>query len=181
MSRLHFVEGDTDSMYWAVAGNPNEGAEQDLKYVIKDEKVYNEQVYDYFPSNFYSTDNSNPKFETDLEKMCFDKKILGVAIEKRCDSMIALASKMYTCYNENKTVKTACKGFRGVANMSHVDYKKVYDEKTIFTGTNINFQLHEGVMSRVKIEKNILTAAYTKYKVSKDFSTCIPLYFEFDD
>jgi hypothetical protein len=44
MSRLHLVEKDTDSIYWAVFGNPDEGLKHDLKYVISDEKFYNEHV-----------------------------------------------------------------------------------------------------------------------------------------
>jgi hypothetical protein len=111
--------------------------------------------------------------------MCFEKKILGFAIEKRCESMIALASKMYTCFNGNVTVKTACKGYGGAASkLAHSDCNKVYSERTTLTGTNDNFQLHNGIMSRVRITKNILTAAYTKYKVSEDFSTCIPLFYD---
>jgi hypothetical protein len=35
MIKLHFVEGDTDSMYMAVAGNPNDDCNQGFKYVIK--------------------------------------------------------------------------------------------------------------------------------------------------
>jgi hypothetical protein len=181
MNKFHFVENVTNNMYWAVSCNLNKISEQDLKYVIKNEKIYNEQICNYFPYKFYSTNNSNPTFQTLLEEMCFDKKILGVAIEKRCDSMNALAPKMYSCFNENKTVKTACKGYGGVANLTHSDYKQVYDEKTTHRGINTNFQLHNGIMSHVKTTKNILTATYTKYKVGKDFSTCIPLFFNFFD
>jgi hypothetical protein len=28
MNRLHFIEGDTDSAYWAIAGNPDEDYHQ---------------------------------------------------------------------------------------------------------------------------------------------------------
>jgi hypothetical protein len=147
-------------MYWAISGNPNEGIDQDLKYVIKDKDFYDEHVYDYFPGNFYSTNNSNPKFDDNFQELCFEKKILGAAIEKRCESMIALAPKMYTCFNGDNTIKLACKGYgreaslnpsgnySGVSsNLKYTDYSKVYSERTTHTGTNNNFKLHNGVMS----------------------------------
>jgi hypothetical protein len=36
MNRMHFVEGDTDSMYWAISGDVKEDLHQGFKYVIKD-------------------------------------------------------------------------------------------------------------------------------------------------
>jgi hypothetical protein len=110
--------------------------------------------------------------------MCFEKKIIGVAIEKRSESIIVLISKMYTRFNENVTVKTTYKGYRGAASkLAHSDYNKDYSERTTLTRTNNNFQPHNNITSRVRITKNILTAAYTKYKVSEYFSTCIPLFY----
>jgi hypothetical protein len=44
MSRLHFVEGDTDSMYWAVSGSESDNYEQQFKYVIKDHNFYNNNI-----------------------------------------------------------------------------------------------------------------------------------------
>jgi hypothetical protein len=35
MSKIHFVEGDTDSMYWAVSGSEDDIYEQGFKHVIK--------------------------------------------------------------------------------------------------------------------------------------------------
>jgi predicted metallo-beta-lactamase superfamily hydrolase len=32
-----------------------------------------------------------------MEKMAFDKKLLGLANEKQCENMIALAPKTYSC------------------------------------------------------------------------------------
>jgi hypothetical protein len=66
-NKIHFIEGDTDSMYWAVAGNPNEDYRQGFKYVIRDEKFYNKHVYKFFPNDFYSTTNK-PTFPTKLEQ-----------------------------------------------------------------------------------------------------------------
>jgi hypothetical protein len=99
MNSMHYVEGDTDSLYWAVAGKITESPEVDrrqgFRYVIKDEQFYNENVYRWMLSGIYTTDNSNPTFETKLEKKKFDKKFGGVAIENEKDRMIALCPKMY--------------------------------------------------------------------------------------
>jgi hypothetical protein len=95
-NKIHFIEGDTDSMYWAVAGNPNEDYNQGFQYVIKDEKFYNKYVYKFFPNDFYSTTNK-PTFTSKLEQTLFNKKLLGLAIEKQCESTIELAPKLYSC------------------------------------------------------------------------------------
>ena len=49
MDRIHFIEGDTDSAYWAIAGDPNEDYHQQFKHVIRDDEFYNEHVYEWFP------------------------------------------------------------------------------------------------------------------------------------
>jgi hypothetical protein len=177
MSRIHFIEGDTDSMYWAVSGNLDESYQQGFKYVIKDEKFYNDNIYKFAPSSFYSTNHNNPTFNTTFERVQFDKKLCGLEIEKHCECMIALAPKMYTCFNSNKTVGVKSKGVNGRQNkLDKEDFKTVYENKNIKKGYNTNLQLHGGIMSKIKVNKNILTAAHTKYKVSSDFSTCLPLY-----
>jgi hypothetical protein len=82
MSRLHIVEGDTDSMYWAVFGSEDENYEQQFKHVINDHEFYNNNIYKYTPSSFYFSNNSNPTFKNEMEKMSFDKKFFGFGIEK---------------------------------------------------------------------------------------------------
>jgi hypothetical protein len=52
MSKIHFVEGDTDSTYWAVSGSEDDTYEQGLKHVIKNHTFYNDNIYKYTPSNF---------------------------------------------------------------------------------------------------------------------------------
>jgi hypothetical protein len=175
MTKVHFIEGDTDSMYWAVSGNPDEDNKQGFKYVIKDEKFYNENVYKWFPGNFYSSDNSNPTFKTKLEETQFEKKLLGLAIEKCCDDMIALAPKVYTCKNKDKYTN---KG-KGVVkskldNLRFDDYKDVLINENIISGESNNIQSYKGTMSKVSVLKNFLTASHTKYVVTADFSSYIP-------
>ena len=35
MDKIHFIEGDTDSMYWAIAGNLEDDFKQGFKHVVK--------------------------------------------------------------------------------------------------------------------------------------------------
>jgi hypothetical protein len=35
MSKIHFVEGDTDSMYWAVSGSKTKTTNKDLNMLLK--------------------------------------------------------------------------------------------------------------------------------------------------
>jgi hypothetical protein len=41
-----------------------------------------------------------------------------------------------------------------------------------------DFEEQAYIMSNISVIKNVLTATHTKYKVSKDFSTCTPLFHE---
>ncbi|KAA6363883.1 MAG: hypothetical protein EZS28_040590 [Streblomastix strix] len=76
MDKLHFVEGDTDSAYWAVSGDINAEHKQQFNSVIKDKQFYDENAKYFFPT-----------IEGDL----FDeKKILGLAIERERTEMVAL-------------------------------------------------------------------------------------------
>ena len=50
MDKIHFIEGDTDSAYWAISGNPDYDYHQQFKYVIKDHEFYNNHVYEWFPN-----------------------------------------------------------------------------------------------------------------------------------
>jgi hypothetical protein len=78
---------------------------QNYQYVIKDLEFYDKHVYEWHPSSFFSTNNSNPVFNNPLDKKKFDKKFGGVAIEKEADQMIALAPKMYNIANDkNKKI-----------------------------------------------------------------------------
>jgi hypothetical protein len=60
VNKFHYVEGDKDSLYFAISGDKNEDNNQGFKHIITDEKLYNENVYKWLPSDFYSSDNSNP-------------------------------------------------------------------------------------------------------------------------
>lgn len=65
MDKIHFIEGDTDSAYRAVAGDPSDDNTQGLKDVIKDHKFYNENVFKFAPYDFYCSGESyRPQLDT---------------------------------------------------------------------------------------------------------------------
>ena len=82
MEKVHITHGDTDSIYFAVAGNPNENVKQLFDYVIKDKEFYKNIMYKFLP---------NPKINTIAD----EKKINGCAIEKVYTELIALGPKCY--------------------------------------------------------------------------------------
>jgi hypothetical protein len=47
MEKTHYIEGDTDSMYWPVAGDPNDkdGIHQGFKNIIIDKEFYDANIY----------------------------------------------------------------------------------------------------------------------------------------
>ena len=159
MDRIHFVEGDTDSAYWAISGNPDEDSSQEFKYVVKDKEFYDKHVYEWFP---------------DPSKDVWDhKKILGLAIEKHGDNCIALAPKCYTIWNNDGTTKSL--KLKGVSlkknRIVSADYKTAL-ESTV-QGKNINLQLKNHTMSKVTVYKNALTATHTKVVVLPN-QACAP-------
>ena len=91
MDKIHFIEGDTDSMYWAIAGNPEENFKQGFKHVIKDKEYYDKNVFKFLPYNFFCFDEkSQPMLNTHAEKLPHEKKLLGLAVEKEGLNMVAL-------------------------------------------------------------------------------------------
>jgi hypothetical protein len=63
----------------------------------------------------------------------------------------------------------------------------VYDKRKTILGTNNNMQMRKDnnekmlKMSNISVDKNVLTATHTKYRVSKDFSTCTPLFLDVNE
>jgi hypothetical protein len=52
-TRFHYVEGDTDSLYFDISGETNKGINHGFKYIITDKKFYNENRYKWLISDFY--------------------------------------------------------------------------------------------------------------------------------
>jgi hypothetical protein len=85
MLKINFIEGDTDSLYCAISGNPDENCHQKFKYVVKDEVFYKENVCKWFPNP------TLPKEELTKDK----KKLLGVSFEREGYIMFAIVPKCY--------------------------------------------------------------------------------------
>jgi hypothetical protein len=154
-----------------VAGQGNSGFQD----VIKDEKFYMENIDKYLTSDFYGVKHSAA---TKLEKMQFDKKLGGLAIEKESKNMIALASKMYVIWNDTKETGKA----KGVSeNFKHTQYQEVLEKRKIINGTNRTLRMNEGEMRHIAVNKRALTAIYLKYKVSNDGSFCSPLFLDLNE
>jgi hypothetical protein len=181
MERMHFVEGDTDSAYWAVAGNPQDSRssypkgdayKQAFKHVIKDREFYDAHVYDWFPNPCKDIHDECAM----LSALRDEKKLLGLMIEKQDENCIALAPKCY-CLFPNQNV-SKMKGVKKSLNpLGCEDYDKAF-ESTV-KGENINLQLNQGTMSKITIHKNALTGTHTKAVVLENES-CAPFVYGID-
>jgi hypothetical protein len=171
MSRIHFIEGDTDSAYWAVAGDPAEGIHQQFSAVISDRKFYDEHVYDWFP-------HPDGTIADPLEAMKDKKKLLGLCIEKEAEHCIALSPKCYTLFNgridlskeqieETKVFARKAKGvsMRKNEQITCEDYLRTVLSGEATLGRNVSFQVKDGEMKKVWIVKNALTVVHTKMVV----------------
>jgi hypothetical protein len=84
--------------------------------------------------------------------------------------------------NKDRTTATKCKGYNKSGKLYFSNYEDVYDHRKTIQGVNNNMQMKKDfeeqsyIMSNISVVKNVLTATHTKYKVSKDFSTCTPLF-----
>jgi hypothetical protein len=171
MDRVHFIEGDTDSMYWAVAGDRHGGFED----VIKGKEFSNANIAHYLISDFFGV---NKQFETRLDKMRFDKRFGGLAIEKESKNLVALASKLYVCWDDNKETSKA-KGCH--QKFSHEQYLEVLEQGKIINRVNHTLRMTNSQMSHVYVNKHALTCIYTKYRVSSDGSACVPLFLDVEN
>jgi hypothetical protein len=105
LSKIHFVEGDTDSLYYEISGNPDEDCHQGFKHVIKDKIFYNENVYKWFP-------NPNiPKEELIRDK----KKLPGVSFEKDVYIIFVIALKYYILKSSKNFEDQSVKKMKGVS------------------------------------------------------------------
>jgi hypothetical protein len=114
--------------------------------------------------------------------------------------MLALAPKTYSCsintdknnkpwidFKNIKTTATKCKGYTIQGKLNFKDYFDVYNNRNVALGTNNNLQLKKDIdeerliMTNISVTKNVLTGTHTKYRVTNDFSTCIPLFLRFLD
>ncbi|KAA6360403.1 MAG: hypothetical protein EZS28_044070 [Streblomastix strix] len=160
MNRIHFIEGDTDSAYWAISGNVNEDFTQQFNAVINDREFYNDNAKYFFPS-----------IRGDVHD---EKKILGLAIERQGISMTALAPKNYmieTNYNGNSKIKL--KGVNQKTNkITKAQIIDCINEGKITKCTNMRLGQKNHQMSQLAIEKNGITGIHTKMLVLENQSCC---------
>jgi hypothetical protein len=177
MDKIHFMYLDTDSMYLAIAGNPNDNYKQGFKHVIKDPKYYDENVFKFLPWDFYCVDEKNrPRLDTKEERIAHEKKLLGLAVEKEGTHFIALAPKCYTNWVEDGKVTLKCKGVSLKQN-KHItkdSYMDILEKGDKIDGENSTLQFKNGMMSRLSITKTALTGKLTKVHVLEN-GVCLPL------
>jgi hypothetical protein len=175
MDRFHYIEGDTDSMYFGVSGDPNDSYKQGFNNIIKDQKFYDENVYKWLPDPAKGIED--------------EKKLLGVCVEKEGTEMIAIAPKCYyiNTYNEPKRneayemVHKPVLKIKGVSlsrnNIKPKDYIDVVNESKIIKGQNCNFLMKRlnGQYTMIKLEtdKNAITPVHNKMICLPNFS-CAP-------
>jgi hypothetical protein len=173
MDRIHFIEGDTDSSYWAIAGDPDDIANyrQWFKNVIKDREFYNKFVYNWFP---------NPELG-----FADEKKLLGLAVEKEGNEMIAVSAKCYYLHAYNKKKDdyeniTKAKGYS--QKFTHLDRTNYEDaispeSKTTFR-SNMLFKMiaPKGFDFRMEKQfqmKKVITPIHDKMRVLEN-NSCAP-------
>ena len=169
-NKILSIEGDTDSKYFAISGNPEENYKQGIKYIIKDKKFYSENVFKYLTSDYYLPEEYEylrPKFNDKLNKMLFDKKILGCAIEKDGDNIIALGSKCYTTFNDDGTTKSLkLKGVNKSTN-KHIkfnNYSNIIDDKEdLINGKNylLSFRKFETKPEITELKNKLINQTFT--------------------
>jgi hypothetical protein len=166
--RFHFIEGDTDSAYWAIAGDPTLGNDQAFQAIVTDQQFYDDNIFLFAPYDFYCFDESKrPVFSDPLSMKAHEKKLLGLAIEKQGDNMLALCPKCYTTWNADDTSNPISLKMKGVSkrqnksiNASH--YLDVLFNDAKIDGTNINLTTKNGTIVKVEVNKTALTGVNTK-------------------
>ena len=135
LERIHFIEGDTDSAYFAIAGDMNRHGEQYFDAIIANREFYDKHVYKFM---------SNPSIGTIAD----EKKILDASIEKYGDNQEALCPKCYTIWNnkEDGTSEPKSLKLKGVSlkknSIESSDYLHVIQKRTVKPYININLQMN---------------------------------------
>ncbi|KAA6400250.1 MAG: hypothetical protein EZS28_004229 [Streblomastix strix] len=160
MNKIHFIEGDTDSAYWAISGNSNEDFTQQFNAVISDRDFYNDNAKYFLPTikgNVYD-----------------EKKILGLSFERQGVAMYARAPKNYmieTNYCANSKIK-----LKGVNQKTNKITKEqtvdCINEGLITKCTNMRLGQKNHQMSQLSIQKNGITGIHTKAIVQENESCC---------
>ncbi|KAA6366640.1 MAG: hypothetical protein EZS28_037833 [Streblomastix strix] len=170
MEKMHFVEGDTDSAYWAVSGSADAGHLQQFNYVIKDKQFYDDNAKYFFPT--IEGEPLGGSLTTPKAALMDEKKILGLAIENEGTEMIALAPKNYYIKVGEKE-KIKLKGVnQKTTKISKQNIVDNINSGTITKAVNMRLGQKNYIMSKIATEKNGITGIHTKMVVLKDQSCC---------
>jgi hypothetical protein len=176
MKRIHITHVDTDSIYFAISGNPDMGTEQLFDYVIKDKIFHDKHINKFLPNKdlqMYKKDWMNFSQQDKYKIIADEKKLLGLTFEKTYTKLIALGPKCYSGVDKKETYKA--KGASLKKNLIRLkDYEHTLDELTVTTGVHTGLQLKGDNMVQLKMEKNVLTCAHTKMHIFENHK-CAPL------
>ncbi|KAA6353884.1 MAG: hypothetical protein EZS28_050589, partial [Streblomastix strix] len=148
---MHFVQGDTNSLTWAISGNPNRGPDQLFEEVIKDQGFYDRYKDCVFSENG-------------------QKQILHIGVEKQGYNCIALSPKNYIINDEIVLKGVILDQNPQINEQTFID---CINKGTIATTINTTLAQRKGAMSRLKMEKNAITGSHTKMIVLSNQS-CLP-------
>jgi hypothetical protein len=134
MRKVNFIEGDTDSLCYAISGDPEKDCHQEFEHIIKDEVFYKENVYKWFP---------NPQLRTKDKK-----KLLGVSFEKERYGMYAIAPKCYILKGNKSSDKENVRKMKGVSvrlnyDINLMSYKSCLESSAPVMGINRGFMMIE--------------------------------------
>ncbi|KAA6381338.1 MAG: hypothetical protein EZS28_023136 [Streblomastix strix] len=167
LNRFHFVLADTDSIYIAVAGDPNKDCHQQFESIVTDKQFYDQHVYQYLP---------------DPNKDIYDyKKILGFGIEDEGYELTSLGPKCYSMIvnkrNKEKQhyefkPKITSKGISKSQQISHNDYVNVINKDIVKKGINGTLKMNDNVMNSIQVDKYELTEFNNKSIVLRNQCCC---------
>jgi hypothetical protein len=188
MEHIHVVELDTDSLYLAIAGNPDKDYHQRFEAVIKDKDYYDKHYGEWFPTKYVEDLPKDTSKDEIINVLSDEKKLLGLAIENEKENMIALCPKCYSLFNDEEIdsgkAKMRVKGVSLKKNkLCPNNYKGVIENKDNVNATNVNLQMKKYddflEMSKVRVSKIALSYQHTKMIVLKNES-CVPFIYGVD-
>ena len=148
LNKIHFIEGDTDSMYFAVSGD-----------VISNKEFYYKHYNKFLPS-----ENGD---------VMDRKKLLGCCFERIADNMIAMAPKCYTVFDNNGKEINKIKGLDLTNNnITHTDYEGVLTNGVVKSGTNRTIRFKNNMLQYIETKKRSLTGYMNKMVVLPNQCCC---------
>ncbi|KAA6365836.1 MAG: hypothetical protein EZS28_038637 [Streblomastix strix] len=151
MQKMHFIQCDTDSLTYAISGDPTRGPEQLFDAVIKDQ-----WFYDTYKDSVYCANGQ--------------KQILHIGVEKYGLNCIALSPKNYIINDEIVLNGVILDQNPQINEQSFV---QCINKGTVTTAVNTTLAQRKGVMSRLQMSRNAITGSHTKMIVLPNHS-CLP-------